>query len=196
MTNIGLISLGCSKNLVDSETMLGLLSENKFKIVDKIEDSDVIIVNTCAFIDSAKQESINTILDAARYKEDGRCKALICAGCLAERYKEEILTELPEVDAVIGVGDYPDIISIINNVLDGKKEVRYGRMNEPVEEGLPRMISTPHYTAFIKIAEGCDNFCSYCAIPYIRGRYRSRRIEDIVNEAKHLSDNGVKEIIV
>ncbi len=191
---IGFISLGCSKNLVDSENMLGILAENGYIITDDLAEAEVIVVNTCAFIDSAKQESIEAILDAASFKEEGNCKALICAGCLSERYKEEILSELPELDAVVGVEDYDKIAEVIKEAESGGRKEFFGGNASDME--LPRMLTTQSHTAYIKIAEGCDNFCSYCAIPFIRGRYKSRPMEYILAEARKLADGGVKELIV
>jgi len=193
--NIGMISLGCAKNLTDAETMLGLLSEDGYNIVSELSEADIIIINTCGFIESAKQESIENILDAAQFK-DSRCKLLIVTGCLAERYKDEVLAELPEIDAICGVGDYHKIAEIIKRALSGERVAEYGHENDVIPECLPRMISTPPYTAYLKIAEGCDNNCTYCAIPKIRGHYRSRKIEDIMAEAKKLVDEGVRELIV
>lgn len=192
---IGMISLGCSKNLVDSENMLGLLRLHGYEITPDITQADAIIVNTCAFIDSAKQESINAILDAAHYKEDGKCRALICAGCLSERYKDEIMKEIPELDGVIGVNDIEKIVLLVTKTLSGKKAEYFPEEPKAIR-GLPRALTTPSYTAFLKIAEGCDNFCSYCAIPYIRGRYRSRKIESIVKETRKLIEKGTKELIL
>ena len=192
---VGMISLGCSKNLVDSENMLGLLKLHGYEITKDVAEADAIIVNTCAFIDSAKQESIDAILDAAKYKETGKCKALICAGCLSERYKEEIMREIPELDGVIGVNDIEKIVLLVTKTLSGTKTEYFPEEPKPIR-GLPRAVTTPSYTAFLKIAEGCDNYCSYCAIPYIRGRYRSRKIESIVKETRKLIENGTKEIIL
>lgn len=191
---IGMISLGCPKNLTDSETMLGILSEGH-EIVSDVSEAEVIIVNTCGFIDSAKQESIDTILEMAEYKKS-TCKKLIMTGCLAERYNEEIMQELPEVDAVVGTGDYHKIAEIIDECMTGEKPCIFGHQNDEIPEGLARMTATPSYTAYLKIADGCDNNCTYCAIPQIRGKYRSRKIEDIVAEATELAENGVKELIV
>ncbi len=191
---IGFISLGCSKNLVDSENMLGILSEKNYEITDDLYEAEVIVVNTCAFIDSAKQESIETILDAAEFKKEGNCKILICAGCLSERYKEEILSELPELDAVVGVEDYDKIVDVIEEAEKGGKKEFFGGSASDME--LPRMLTTQSHTAYLKIAEGCDNFCSYCAIPFIRGRYKSRPMEYIIEEAEKLAEGGVKELIV
>lgn len=193
--NIGLVSLGCAKNQTDAEIMLGILAEDNFNIVPNPEDADIIIVNTCGFIESAKRESIDALLEMAEYK-NGRCRLLIATGCLAERYSGEILLEMPEVDAVLGTGDYDKITDIINDALGGKKPVLTGNKDRTPMERLPRILSTPPYTAYLKIADGCDNNCTYCAIPKIRGHFRSRTIEDIVDEAKSLAENGVKELIL
>ena len=195
MYNIGLVSLGCAKNQTDAEIMLGILASDGFNITYDASEADVIIVNTCGFIEQAKQESIDAILEMAQYKED-RCKLLIATGCLAERYSDEILKELPEVDAVLGTGDYDKIAKVIRDAFKGEKVVISGNINRTPEERLPRILSTPSYTAYLKIADGCDNNCTYCAIPLIRGHYRSRKIEDIVDEAETLAANGVKEIIL
>lgn len=196
MYNIGLVSLGCAKNQTDAEIMLGILAEDGFTITSVSADADVIVVNTCGFIESAKQESIDTILEMAEYKKSGKCKLLIATGCLAERYSDDIMNELPEVDAVVGTGDYDKIAEVIRAAFKGEKQVISGHINRTPPERLPRILSTPPYTAYIKIADGCDNNCTYCAIPLIRGRYRSRGIEDIVDEAKDLAGEGVKEIIL
>ena len=195
MYNIGLVSLGCAKNQTDAEIMLGILASDGFNITYDAAEADVIIVNTCGFIEQAKQESIDAILEMAQYKED-RCKLLIATGCLAERYSDDILKELPEVDAVLGTGDYDKIAEVIRDAFKGEKVVISGNINRTPQERLPRILSTPSYTAYLKIADGCDNNCTYCAIPLIRGHYRSRKIEDIVDEAKDLASNGVKEIIL
>ena len=193
--NIGMVSLGCAKNQTDAEIMLGILNEKGHKIVADPEMADVLIVNTCGFIESAKQESIDSILEMAEYKE-GRCKILIATGCLAERYHDDIVRELPEVDAVVGTGDFHKIAEVIDKAFAGDKPVLFGHKDYSPEEGLPRILSTPGYTAYLKIADGCDNNCTYCAIPMIRGKFRSRRIEDIKSEAEELAQNGVKEIIL
>jgi ribosomal protein S12 methylthiotransferase len=193
--NIGLVSLGCAKNQTDAEIMLGLLSQDGFDITYNPAEADIIIVNTCGFIESAKRESIDALLEMAEYK-NGRCRLLIATGCLAERYSDEILIELPEVDAVLGTGDYDKIADIIREAFDGKKPVLCGHKDRTPEERLPRILSTPSYTAYLKIADGCDNNCTYCAIPKIRGHFRSRKIEDIVEEATMLAENGVKELIL
>ena len=195
MYSIGIVSLGCAKNQTDAETMLGILAEDGFTITADSADADIIIVNTCGFIESAKRESIDAILEMAEYK-NGKCKLLIATGCLAERYSGEILKELPEVDAVVGTGDYDKIAEVIRAAVNGEKPVISGHINRSVPERLPRILSTPPYTAYLKIADGCDNNCTYCAIPLIRGHYRSRRMEDIVEEAETLAESGVKELIL
>ncbi len=193
--NIGLVSLGCAKNQTDAETMLGILNSDGYNIVYDPEEADAIIVNTCGFIDAAKQESINTLLEMAQYKE-GRCKLLIASGCLAERYSNEIEEQIPEVDAILGTGDYDRIAEAIKGAAGGAVPVICGNPNRDPDEGLPRILSTPSYTAYLKIAEGCSNNCTYCAIPMIRGKFRSRKKEAIVNEAKRLAESGVKELII
>lgn len=193
--NIGMVSLGCAKNTTDSETMLGLLAGEGHKIVAEPEQADVIIVNTCGFIESAKQESIDTILEMAQYK-NGRCRLLIAAGCMAERYNRQVLDSMPEVDAVVGTGDYDKIAEVINGAFSGDRPALFGHKDRTPDEGLPRILSTPPYTAYVKIADGCDNNCTYCAIPKIRGKFRSRRIEDIYDECVSLAENGVREIIL
>ncbi len=195
MTNIGIVSLGCPKNRVDTENMLGILGAKGFSVVADPEDADIIIVNTCAFIDAAKEESISTILEMAEYKKN-RCKLLIVAGCLAERYHGEIPQELPEVDAIVGTGDYHKIAQVISQAAQGEKPVLFGHMDDEIPEGLPRILSTGGASAYLKIADGCDNKCTYCVIPQLRGTYRSRPMEEILAEAKALADDGIKELIV
>lgn len=191
MNSIGIISLGCSKNLTDSEVMLGVLSK-KHKIEPDIEKADIIIVNTCCFIDDAKQESIDAILEAAEYKKKN-CRKLVVAGCLAQRFKDDILKEIPEVDCVLGTADYHRIDEILAS---GETE-SFGDIDvSPDYSCIPRINSMPFYTAYLKIADGCDNHCTYCVIPSIRGKFRSRSIEELVNEAKMLSESGVREIVV
>jgi len=194
--NVGMISLGCAKNRVDAEVMLGLLSNSGYIVVNNSEDADVIIVNTCGFIDSAKQESIEAILEQAEYKKTGRCKALIVTGCMSERYNSELMKEIPEIDAILGTGDYADIVAVLDRVRSGKKECRYGNIDIVPEGVQPRLISTQEVTAYLKIAEGCDNCCTYCVIPSLRGRFRSRPSVDILQEASKLADNGVRELIL
>ena len=198
---IGVVSLGCPKNLVDSETMLGLIHEEKYEITNDPSEAEIIIVNTCGFIESAKEESINTILQMAEYKKSGSCKYIIVTGCLSQRYAEELFNELPEADAIAGVEVYDEIGSIIKRVMNGERFIMLERSKHDViytskETFLPRILTTPSYTAYLKIAEGCDNCCSYCAIPKIRGPYRSKPMEQVLKEAKALADNGVKELIV
>ncbi len=193
--NIGMVSLGCAKNQTDAETMLGIMSEYGHNIVSEPSDADVIVVNTCGFIESAKQESIDAILEMAEYKK-GKCKILIASGCLAERYNEELLRELPEVDAIVGTGDYHKICEVIDACQSGEKPALFGNKDFTPDDDLPRILSTPEYTAYLKIADGCDNNCTYCAIPKIRGKFRSRKKEDIINEAKSLALSGVKELIL
>ena len=195
MSNVCVVSLGCAKNLTDSEVMLAKLHSQGYKLINDESEAEIIIVNTCCFIDSAKQESIDTIIDVARNKKEGKLKYLIVAGCMGERFGQEILDELPEVDAVCGTGDFEDICDIINKAYAKRGVYIKGCMNAPLECN-ERITATPPYTAYIKIAEGCDNKCTYCVIPSIRGSYRSRKLENIVDEAKALADNGVKELIV
>ena len=190
---IGFVSLGCSKNLVDTERMLYLLATAGYEITPEAEEAEVIILNTCGFIESAKAESIENILDLASLKELGNLKALICTGCLAERYREQIMEEMPEVDALLGVGSCENIVMAVEAVTRGEKYVSFlDKETSPL--GGDRVLTTPEYTAYLKIAEGCDNRCTYCAIPLIRGGLRSRPMEDIVNEAKDLERLGVKEL--
>lgn len=198
---IGVVSLGCPKNLVDSETMLGLIHEENYEITNDPSEAEIIIVNTCGFIESAKEESINTILQMAEYKKSGSCKYIIVTGCLSQRYAEELFSELPEADAIAGVEVYDEIGSIIKRVMNGERFIMLERSKPDViytskETFLPRILTTPSYTAYLKIAEGCDNCCSYCAIPKIRGPYRSKPMEQVLKEAKALADNGVKELNV
>lgn len=198
---IGVVSLGCPKNLVDSETMLGLIHEENYEITNDPSEAEIIIVNTCGFIESAKEESINTILQMAEYKKSGSCKYIIVTGCLSQRYAEELFNELPEADAIAGVEVYDEIGSIIKRVMNGERFIMLERSKPDViytskETFLPRILTTPSYTAYLKIAEGCDNCCSYCAIPKIRGPYRSKPMPQVLKEAKALADNGVKELIV
>lgn len=188
--------MGCSKNLVDAEHMLGILSEHGFEIVENEEDADVIIVNTCTFIESAKNESIECILELSQYKNSGNCKALIVTGCMAQRYKEQILSEMPEVDAVIGTNEYDKIADVIAELDNDKTDILWCGAGCPDEQNMPRIRTTPSYTAYLKIAEGCDNHCTYCVIPSIRGKYKSRKIEDIVSEAEKLVSDGVRELVV
>lgn len=193
--NVGMISLGCPKNQVDAEAMLAKLEKGGYKIVSDIEDSDVIIVNTCGFIDDAKREAIDTILEMGEYKKAGIISAIVVTGCLAERYQDEILKEMPEVDAVVGIGANSDIVKICDKALCGiTTSVFPNKCFLSIDD--ERKLSTPSHWAYLKIAEGCDNRCSYCAIPGIRGKFRSRKIESILDEAKQLADMGIKELIL
>ncbi|MDO4174019.1 MAG: 30S ribosomal protein S12 methylthiotransferase RimO [Eubacteriales bacterium] len=194
---LGIISLGCAKNLVDSEHMLAQLQEAGVTIVDDVADADVAVINTCGFIESAKQEAINTILETAQLKETGVLKALIVTGCLVQRYPDEITEEMPEIDAVLGTGSYTNIVDAVRAVMQAPGTVykHFGQIDEAEMEG-GRILLTPGYTAYLKIAEGCDNHCAYCVIPSLRGRFRSRTMEDILEEAKALSAAGVRELIV
>ena len=203
--NILFISLGCDKNLVDSEKMLGLLRENDFTIVEEEQDADVIVVNTCCFIHDAKEESIETLLEMAEWKKKGHLKVLIAAGCLAQRYQAEIEEEIPEVDAVIGTNGYTDIVSVITELLETEEKNAGEHLFKrccPSIDILPpslsdkRVVTTGGYTAYLKIAEGCDKRCTYCIIPYIRGKYRSFPMEDLLEEASALAAQGVRELIL
>ena len=192
---ISLISLGCAKNLVNSEQMLYLLIEAGFTPVPDPDGADAVIINTCGFIDAAKSEAIDTVLEMAELKKSGRLGKIIVTGCLTERYQYTVIQELPEIDAVLGVGSFGDIVETVNKAFDGESVSRFGDKNAPVEE-TPRVISTGPSWAYLRIAEGCNNFCAFCAIPYIRGRYRSRDMENILDEARELAEHGVKELIV
>ena len=195
MTKISLISLGCAKNLVDSEHMLARLRDAGYTITDDMAEADVGVVNTCGFIEAAKSEAIEAILDTARYKEEGSMKGLIVTGCLAQRYRAEIETDLPEVDAICGTGSYDNIVDAVRDVLAGKKAAYMADMaSAALEGGRDRL--TPPYTAYLKIAEGCSNLCAYCIIPKLRGPYRSRDFEGLLEEARALAADGVKELIV
>lgn len=190
------VSMGCDKNLVDTESMLGILKNNNFSFTDNEEEADVIVVNTCCFINDAKEESINTILDMAEYKTNGTCKALIVTGCLAHRYKDEIINEIPEVDALVGTSSYDKIAEVILSVLDGKGiNVIEDADRLPIVND-ERMITTAGYYEYLKIAEGCDKHCTYCIIPKVRGNYRSVPMEHLLNQAKFLASSGVKELIL
>lgn len=192
---VGIISLGCAKNRVDAEMLLYRIRNAGYKLCEDVAMADVAVINTCGFIESAKQESIEEILELSELKKEGKIKAIIVTGCLAERYKEEVMKEIPEADAVVGIGANDDIVKIIEEVLQGKKQQCFpDKLLLPLEGG--RIQSTPYYYAYLKIAEGCDNHCTYCAIPMIRGKFRSRKMEDIIAEAKHLAEKDVKELVV
>jgi ribosomal protein S12 methylthiotransferase len=221
---VGFVSLGCPKNLVDSEVMMGLLARAGAELTPRAEDADVIVVNTCSFIESAQQESVNTILEMAGYKADGKAKKLVVAGCLVERFRDQIRKDIPEVDAVVGTGELEQILSatgiaasgnhennspfvILQSRPEGNARAAQGRFsreswndaisdlpNYLYDEATPRILATPHHTAYIKIAEGCDHPCTFCIIPQLRGQFRSRRFESVIAEAEHLAQSGVREI--
>lgn len=193
--NIAVITLGCSKNEIDSELMTVLIKKNNFQIVDSLAEAEIIVINTCCFIKDAKEESIETIWEITKYKTQGKCKFIILAGCLAERYYKELLEEIDDVDAIIGTGNIKDIITVITELQNGKKKIKKTKnINHNYLEGITRSNFTP--SKYVKISEGCNNFCTYCIIPSLRGKHRSRKIEDIVKEVEYLADNGVKEIIL
>src|SRR6202790_4598620 len=219
---VGFVSLGCPKNLVDSEVMMGMLAQGGAELVPRAEDADVIVVNTCSFIASAQQESVNTILEMARHKTDGRARKLVVAGCLVERFRDDIRKNIPEVDAVVGTGELEKILAaagvapastqsspfhILTSRPEGDAREAQGRCsrdswdgaiaalpNYLYDEATPRVLATPKYTAYIKIAEGCDHPCSFCIIPQLRGKFRSRRFESVIAEAERLAQSGVREI--
>ncbi|MBP1155935.1 MULTISPECIES: 30S ribosomal protein S12 methylthiotransferase RimO [unclassified Paenibacillus] len=191
---VKVVTLGCEKNLVDSEIMSGLIHERGYSLVSEKEEATVIIVNTCGFIDAAKEESVNTILDMAELKQTGQLKALIVSGCLTQRYKEELMNEMPEIDGIVGTGDFDKINDIVDKALSGKKPVMVGNPVFNYEQKLPRRLTTPRYTAYVKIAEGCDNACTFCSIPIMRGKFRSRSMESILEEVEQLASQGVKEV--
>ncbi|MUG45627.1 30S ribosomal protein S12 methylthiotransferase RimO [Paenibacillus woosongensis] len=191
---VKIVTLGCEKNLVDSEIMSGLIDQRGYRLVEDREEATVIIVNTCGFIDAAKEESVNTILDLADLKETGKLKALIVSGCLTQRYKQALMEEMPEIDGIVGTGDFYNINQIVDEALKGKKPVQVGNPVFNYEEVLPRKVSTAKYTTYVKIAEGCDNNCTFCSIPIMRGNFRSRSIESIIAEVELMASQGVKEI--
>ncbi len=190
------VSLGCDKNLVDSEMMLGMLGEKGFTFTDDEAEADIAVVNTCCFIGDAKEESINTLLQLGELKESGQLKALIAAGCLAQRYREEIQQEIPEVDAIIGTTAIEDVVSAVEEILEGKAQNHYKDINEKPVTDKKRVVTTGGHFAYLKIAEGCDKHCTYCIIPKVRGSFRSVPLENLVAEAKQLVDGGVKELVL
>ena len=192
---VSFISLGCDKNRVNTEQMMALCLQSGMTVQEDCAGSDVVVINTCGFIDSAKLEAIETILSVAELKAAGEVGRILVTGCLSQRYQAELLKELPEVDGIMGTGSYGDIVSAVEKVAAGQEYSRFADINGPVEE-LPRVISTPMHYAYLRIAEGCSNRCAYCVIPSLRGKYRSRRMEDILSEARALAEGGVKECIV
>lgn len=192
---IGMVSLGCAKNQVNAEQMLYLLKEAGYEIGETPEGCDLAIVNTCGFIESAKSEAISHILALGELKKENRLGKILVTGCLAQRYQEEIARELPEVDGILGTGSYYDVVGAVKKVLSGKRVSEFDDIDAPLDE-TPRILTTPEHYAYLKIAEGCDNHCSFCIIPQLRGRYRSRELDDVLYEARTLAQSGVKEIIV
>lgn len=190
------ISLGCDKNLVDSEVMLGLIRKRGIAITNDENEADIIVVNTCCFINDAKEESVNTILEMSELKNDGSLKALIVTGCLAQRYQEEIQNEIPEVDAILGTSSYENILDVIDEVLIGKKIIKMDDINNRLDYQVERVNTTGGFYSYLKIAEGCDKHCTYCIIPKVRGNYRSRPMEKLIKEASDLAAQGVKELIL
>ena len=195
MANIGFISLGCAKNQVDCERMMYRVQEAGHTVKEDIVGSDVVVINTCGFIDSAKSEAIDYILQTAQLKEQGLVGKILVTGCLSQRYQGDILKELPEVDGILGTGSYTEIVPAIEALLEDRNVEDFGSIDAPEQE-TGRVVTTPEHYAFLKIAEGCDNRCAYCIIPYLRGRYRSRQLDDILYEARLLADSGVKELMV
>ena len=192
---IAFISLGCAKNLVNTEQMMALTKAAGYEVTGQPEGADAAVLNTCGFIDAAKSEAIDHILELGELKRQGKLGKLLVAGCLSQRYQDEIRNELPEVDGVLGTGSYTEIVPALEEVLSGGHPARFGDIDHTDEDG-PRMVTTPPYTAYLKIAEGCDNRCAYCVIPSLRGRYRSRTMESLLSEARELADSGVKELLV
>lgn len=192
---IGMISLGCAKNQVNAEQMLYLLQEAGYTLLPSVEGADVVIINTCGFIDSAKSEAIDNILAMGALKSEGVIGKILVTGCLSQRYQQEILQELPEVDGVLGTGSYGSVVGAVRALLEGKQVCRFDDIDAPVDE-VDRVLTTPRHYAYLKIAEGCDNRCSYCVIPSLRGKFRSRTMEDCLYEARRLADDGVRELIV
>jgi ribosomal protein S12 methylthiotransferase len=194
--NIFFISLGCDKNLVDSENMLGILHDNGYQLTNEANEADIIIINTCCFIHDAKQESINTILEMAQYKKSGSLTALIVTGCLAERYKDEILHEIPEVDALLGTSSFHGILKIIDEIKDGERHTIFEDLDILPKSDSKRLLTSGTFSTYLKIAEGCDKHCTYCIIPKVRGNYRSVPMEELLAEAGYLASQGVKELIL
>lgn len=196
MKKILFVSLGCDKNLVDSEMMLGMLAQSGYEFTDDEREADIVVINTCCFINDAKEESINTILEMAEYKKNGLIEMLIVTGCLAQRYREEIQTEIPEVDAIVGTTAISEIVKTFDEVTGEKRQNHYKSLSEKPLTGVERVVTTGGHYAYLKIAEGCDKHCTYCIIPKVRGNYRSVPMEELVREAQELADKGVKELIL
>ena len=192
---VAFVSLGCAKNLVNTEQMMALCRKEGWTVTGEPEGADVAVLNTCGFIEGAKTEAIDNILELAGLKQEGKLGKLLVAGCLTQRYRDEILEELPEIDGILGTGSYTDVVEAVKAVMAGDTPTYFGDIHHTIEDG-ERLVSTPSYTAYLKIAEGCDNCCAYCIIPRLRGRYRSRSMDSLVAEAKGLADAGVKELIV
>ena len=192
---VSFISLGCAKNTVNAEQMMALCRDAGMELLPAPEGADVVVINTCGFIDSAKSEAIDNILAMAELKAEGLVGKILVTGCLSQRYKQEILTELPEVDGILGTGSYGEIVEALREVTGGGTPCRFGSIHAPVEE-FDRVLTTPPYIAYLRIAEGCDNHCAYCVIPSLRGKYRSRTMENVLSEAQRLADSGVKELII
>ena len=193
---IGMISLGCPKNQVDAEIMLFKLKEAGYEITGNEGEADIVIVNTCGFIEDAKREAIDNILELGQLKEDGSLKGLIVTGCLAERYANEVIDEMPEIDALLGIGCNADIVSVVERVLSGEKGIALFAEKEKLDMDSDRILATPRYTAYLRVADGCDNCCTYCTIPSIRGHFRSRTMESVLDEANRLARRGVRELVV
>lgn len=193
---IGLVSLGCAKNQVNAEQMLFLLSQAGYEILPQPEGADLVIINTCGFIDSAKQEAIYHILQLANLKAEGAVGKILVTGCLSQRYQEEIHAELPEVDGILGTGNYADVVAVVERILSGEFVCEFASVDDDRIDNIPRVLTTPEHYAYLKIAEGCDNHCAYCVIPSLRGRFRSRPMEEVLKEANRLAADGVKELIV
>ena len=192
---VSFISLGCAKNLVNTEQMMALCRDAGHTLLEEPAGADVVVINTCGFIDSAKEEAIDTILAAAQLKAEGQVRKILVTGCLTQRYQQEILTELPEVDGIMGTGSYGEIVAALEELMGGGHPCRFASIHGKIDE-FDRVLTTPKHYAYLRIAEGCDNHCAYCVIPSLRGRYRSRRMEDVLAEAKKLADAGVRECIV
>lgn len=192
---VSFISLGCAKNLVNTEQMMALCRDAGHTLLEEPAGADVVVINTCGFIDSAKEEAIDTILAAAQLKAEGQVRKILVTGCLTQRYQQEILTELPEVDGIMGTGSYGEIVAALEELMGGGHPCRFASIHGRIDE-FDRVLTTPKHYAYLRIAEGCDNHCAYCVIPSLRGRYRSRRMEDVLAEAKKLADAGVRECIV